>query len=110
MPYYAISDLLVAPSVGGTHGRVLLEAQASGLPVVAGDTPGVRDVVRDGITGRLCPAGNAESLSQSVALLLRQRSFLDAYAAASTQVIARDHHIVSAAARLNEIVTGLISA
>lgn len=107
IPYYAMSTLLVAPSVGGTHGRALLEAQATGLPVVAGDTPGVRDVVRDGMTGRLCPADNAEALAQTIAFLLRQSNFLSSLAIATTQAISRDHHIASAAAQLDAILTGL---
>ncbi len=108
MPYYAICDLLVAPCVGGTHGRVLLEALATGLPVVAGDTPGVRDIVLDGTTGRLSPAGNAESIAQTTAFLLRNRQHLNTLAAATTLVISRDHHIVSAAAALDEILTSLM--
>ncbi len=104
VPYYAISDILVAPCVGGTHGRVLLEAQATGLPVVAGDTPGVRDVVRDGMTGRIYPAGNAESLGQAIAFLLRERRFLAAYASATVQSISKDHHIVPAANALGAIL------
>ena len=110
IPFYAMSDLLVAPSVGGTHGRVLLEAQATGLPVVAGDTPGVRDAVRDGMTGRLCPAGNAESMAQAIAFLLRERSFLKSFSAATSHAIAKDHHIATAAARLDEILTGLTTS
>ncbi len=108
IPFYAMSDLLIAPCVGGTHGRVLLEAQATGLPVVACDTPGVRDAVRDGMTGRLSPAGNAESIAQSVAFLLRERQFLNALALATTQTISKDHHIVSAAAALDEFLSGLV--
>lgn len=107
IPYYAMSTLLVAPSVGGTHGRALLEAQATGLPVVAGDTPGVRDAVRDGVTGRLCPADNAEALGQTIAFLLRQSNFLSSLAIATTQAISRDHHIASAAAQLDAILNGL---
>ena len=108
IPFYAMSDLLVAPCVGGTHGRVLLEAQASGLPVVANDTPGVRDAVRDGMTGRLSPAGNAESIAQTIAFLLRETQFLSAYAAAAAQAISKDHHIAAAAAVLDEFLTGLV--
>ncbi len=106
VPYYAMSDLLVAPSVGGTHGRVLLEAQATGLPVVACDGPGVRDAVHDGMTGRLCPEGNAESLSQAILFLLRERNFLTSFAAATTHAIGKDHHIGSAAAQLGEFLAG----
>ena len=108
IPFYAMSDLLIAPCFGGTHGRVLLEAQATGLPVVAGDTPGVRDAVRDGMTGRISPAGNAESIAQSIAFLLREKQFLNAYTLATTQTISKDHHIVSAAAALDEFLAGLV--
>lgn len=110
IPYYAISDLLVAPCVGGTHGRVLLEAQATGLPVVAGDGSGVRDAVHDGMTGRVCPAGNAEAIGQTIAFLLRERRFLNAYATQTTQAISKDHHIAAAAETLDEILSGLVGA
>lgn len=108
MTLYAMSDLLIAPSVGGTHGRVLLEAQASGLPVLAGDAPGVRDAVHDGVTGRLCPEGNAESLAQAIAFLLRERRFLSGFAAGTTHAIGKDHHIAAAAVRLDEILTAIV--
>src|SRR5690606_508998 len=41
---------------------VLLEAQASGLIVVATDVGGVREVVQDGVSGFVIPAGDVESL------------------------------------------------
>lgn len=107
IPIYAMSDLLVAPAIGGTHGRVLLEAQATGLPVVAGDEPGVRDAVHDGMTGRLCPPGNAESLSQAIAFLLREHNFMKSFATATTHAIGQDHQIGSAATRLGEVLDGL---
>ena len=109
IPFYAMSDLLVAPCVGGTHGRVLLEAQATGLPVIAGDAPGVRDAVQDGMTGRLTPAGNAESIAQAITFLLREKQFLNSLAQATTQTISKNHHIVSAAAALDEFLTAVVN-
>jgi glycosyltransferase involved in cell wall biosynthesis len=46
--YYALSDVLVLPSTtaGEAFGMVLLEAMASGVPVVASDLPGVRTIAR----------------------------------------------------------------
>ena len=108
IPFYAISDLLLAPCAGGTHGRVLLEAQATGLPVVACDAPGVRDAVKDGMTGRLGPEGNAEAMAQTITFLLREQAFLKGYAAATAQAISKDHHIALAAASLDEILTELV--
>ena len=50
---YAAMDIFAFSSVSETQGLVLAEAMASGSPVVALDAPGAREVVRDGINGRL---------------------------------------------------------
>ena len=74
----ARADLLCAPSLGGeSFGMILTEAFAAATPVLASDIPGYRDVVRDGIDGRLVPAGDplalAESLRAARARLARRR-------------------------------------
>lgn len=54
---YASSDLLVFPSITDTLGQVVLEAQASGLGVLVSDVGGPQEVVADGHTGLVLPAG-----------------------------------------------------
>jgi glycosyltransferase involved in cell wall biosynthesis len=49
---------------------VLLEAGACGVPVVATDVPGSREVVVDGETGWLAPAGDAEELAKTMMTLM----------------------------------------
>lgn len=49
--YYASGDVLLCPAVGGTFGIIVLEAMAAGCAVVAADTPGFRNVMRDGEQG-----------------------------------------------------------
>ncbi len=61
---YADADLFVFTSPTETCGLVVLEAMASGLPVIAADAGGVRDNVRDGLTGRLLPAGDASAFAR----------------------------------------------
>src|SRR3546814_15579915 len=56
---YAACDLLVWPAVNEAFGMVLLEAQGAGLPVVAGRSPGVENVVAEGVTGYLSDPGLA---------------------------------------------------
>ena len=52
---YHAMDVFAFASVSETQGMVLTEAMAAGVPVVAGDAPGAREVVRDGENGRLLP-------------------------------------------------------
>ena len=52
---YHAMDLFAFASKSETQGMVLAEAMAAGLPVVALDGPGVREVVEDGVNGRLLP-------------------------------------------------------
>ena len=51
---YASADIFLFCSSTDTFGQVLVEAGASGLPVVAVDRGGPSSIVRDGVTGRLC--------------------------------------------------------
>ncbi|MBA2766776.1 MAG: glycosyltransferase, partial [Solirubrobacterales bacterium] len=52
---YASADLFLFASRTDTFGQVLLEAQASGTPVIAVAEGGPTSIVEDGVTGRLCP-------------------------------------------------------
>ena len=51
----ASASALLAPSKAEGFGLVLIEAMAAGVPVLATNVPGIRDVVRDGETGLLVP-------------------------------------------------------
>jgi phosphatidylinositol alpha-mannosyltransferase len=61
------ADVLCAPSLGGeSFGMVLTEAFAAGIPVIASDIAGYRDVVRDGVDGVLIPPANAQALAEAL--------------------------------------------
>lgn len=68
---YVSADVFCSPARGGeSFGIVLLEAMASGCPVVASRIPGFREVVTDGAEGLLFEARNANALATTIGRLL----------------------------------------
>lgn len=65
------SWVAVNPSPKEGWGLTVIEANACAIPVVAADSPGLRDSVRDGKTGVLYPYGQIESLAAELLNLLR---------------------------------------
>ncbi len=63
--WFAEADLYASASRLEGLSVVTLEAMSWGLPVVASDIPGHRELVREGDTGRLVPAGAPEALAQA---------------------------------------------
>ena len=65
------ADVYVAPNIGGeSFGIVLLEAMASGTPVLASDLDAFRTVLDDGRAGAVFPVGDAGALAAEAAALL----------------------------------------
>jgi glycosyltransferase involved in cell wall biosynthesis len=69
-PYMSISDVLVLPSYREGFGMVLAEAGAMGVPVIATDIPGCRDVVIDGVNGLLVPPRDVGALTEALGRVL----------------------------------------
>ena len=108
--FYAAADILVWPAIREAYGMALVEAQAAGLPVVAGRAGGVADIVRDGETGLLAPEGDAPALAAAIRALLRAPDRRARLAAGASRTALRDHSIAAAAAALDEAVRGAVSA
>ncbi|MDR7608740.1 MAG: glycosyltransferase [Armatimonadota bacterium] len=83
-----VFDILVLPSRNEGMGRVLVEAQAAGVPVVAARVGGVPDLVAEGLTGRLVPPGDPAALAAAIRSLAEDGATLTQMRAAARAHVA----------------------
>jgi glycosyltransferase involved in cell wall biosynthesis len=93
-PLYAAADLLVWPAINEAFGMALLEAQACGLPVLAGAFGGVAGIVADGKTGFLTEPGDVKDFAAGLKRALA--SDLPALGRAARRKAERRHDIAAA--------------
>jgi glycosyltransferase involved in cell wall biosynthesis len=84
---YASADLFVFPSATDTFGNVVLEAQASGLPVIVTDRGGPVENMIPGKTGLVCTAGDADELCQAMIRLANDPHLLKTMGAQAREYI-----------------------
>jgi glycosyltransferase involved in cell wall biosynthesis len=65
----ASADIMLNPSTTEAFGNVILEAMASGLPVVSADAANARALLREGETGLLCPPDDVAAYAAAIAKL-----------------------------------------
>ena len=70
---YASSDVFVFPSTTDTFGNVVLEAQASGLPVIVSDEGGPKELMIHNETGYVIKANDKSALVNTLMLFIKDR-------------------------------------
>jgi glycosyltransferase involved in cell wall biosynthesis len=70
-PFYKRMDVFVLPSLYEGFGIVLLEAMASGVPVIASNVDGIKEVVQDEINGILVLPKNPEAIAIALTRLIQ---------------------------------------
>lgn len=86
---YASADIFVFPSTTESFGNVVLEAAASGLPVIGASEGGVGDLILDGETGFLTTPNDAEDIALKMERLLTTESLRNAMAAGALEFAAQ---------------------
>lgn len=71
------STVVVLPSLAESFGFAALEASSVGRPVVASDAGGLPEVVVDGVTGLVVPAGDSRALAEALCRLLKEPEWAD---------------------------------
>lgn len=64
--YYQAADLMLLSSNRESAARVLYESLLAGTPVLSTDTAGAREVIEDGVTGRIVPVGDLDAYTQAL--------------------------------------------
>jgi phosphatidylinositol alpha-mannosyltransferase len=81
--FLAGADAFVSTATGQeSFGLVLVEAMAAGVPVVATDIPGYREVIRDETDGLLVPPGDADAAAKALLRVLDEPSLAERLRAA----------------------------
>jgi glycosyltransferase involved in cell wall biosynthesis len=87
--FIAAADIVAFPSVFESFGRVALEGMACGKPIVASSVDGLRDLLSDGQTALLAPAGDIELFAEHLCRLIQDGSLRDRIGAAGKLNAAR---------------------
>ena len=87
---YRVGSLFATASEIETQGIVLIEAAASGLPLIAVDKGAVAEVCRDGENGYLCRPGDVKGLAEAMVKILSDDGLREKFAKKSIE-IAREH-------------------
>jgi len=74
---YASADIFVFPSLTDTFGNVVLEAMASGLPVLAANEGGPKNIIQQGKTGYLLEPKNEKAFNEKINLLIDNKPLYD---------------------------------
>lgn len=107
--------IFVCPSVvaadGNTEGipNALKEAMAQGIPVVATDTGGVRELIEDGVTGLLVPQKDSKALEEKITYLIDNPHLQAKLAPAARERIEQEFDIEKLNERLARLYEKLIS-
>jgi glycosyltransferase involved in cell wall biosynthesis len=100
----AAADLCVWPAVNEAYGMAMLEAQASGLPVVAGAGVGVGAIVLPHVTGLLPAPGDVAGFAAAVRSLIIDSERRARFAAAARRHVLAEHDLAAAARRLAAVL------
>lgn len=104
------ADLFAWPAVAEVIGLAMLEAQACGVPVVAGRRPGSAAMIADGVTGRLLAPGDADAFADALAALLDDAPARARMAAAAVQRVRAQHDVAGVAVPLDALLARVVAA
>lgn len=108
--FYGRADAFCLPSSAEGVPIVLMEAMASRLPVVATAIAGVRELVRDGESGLVVPAGDEVALADSLRRLISDPELAERLGENGREAVAREFSLQGSAERIDALFVELTGA
>jgi glycosyltransferase involved in cell wall biosynthesis len=100
----ALADVFVWPAINEAFGMALLEAQASGLAVVAGASGGVGEIIEPEVTGLLVAPGDARAFAAAVRSVILNYELRQALAETARRRVLLEHDLPAATHRLAAVI------
>jgi glycosyltransferase involved in cell wall biosynthesis len=107
---YPLLDIFVLPSLREPFGLVLLEAMASGVPVIATASGGPLEFIHPDANGALVPPANAEALASKISALLSNRNQTKAMATEGRRMVEHEFSIRETVKRVENVYSSFQSS
>ncbi|MBI5254606.1 glycosyltransferase [Candidatus Falkowbacteria bacterium] len=104
--YYNLADAIILPSINCSEafGIVLVEAMASGKPILASDLAGVRSVVENDVNGFVIEPKNSADIARKIEMLFADEARYKKFSENCLKIVEQKYQWNIAAKRLNEII------
>jgi glycosyltransferase involved in cell wall biosynthesis len=106
--YYRAADVFVLPSLMEGMSNALLEAMASGLPVIATRVGAAEEVIKDGVTGLLVEPGNSSELAEALDRLVTHSALAKSLGEAAAKDVQQRFAIQSVVDRLEATYDSIV--
>jgi colanic acid/amylovoran biosynthesis glycosyltransferase len=107
--YLQNSDVFILPSFAEGLPVVLMEALATGVPVIATAIAAVSELVENGLNGYVVPPGAVEPLAQRLDELLRNPELRQRFGLAGRQRVEQEFNLYTEVARLRDILSATLN-
>jgi colanic acid/amylovoran biosynthesis glycosyltransferase len=110
--WYYRAAVFAMPSIVTVEGQtdglptVVIEAMASGLPVVGTETAGIPEVIRDGVNGFLVPVNAPEPMTDRIRTLLERKDLRESFGSEGRRLIEREFSLERKVVALCELILG----
>jgi glycosyltransferase involved in cell wall biosynthesis len=106
---YSAADVFVIPSLQDNLPNTAIEALACGIPTVGSDAGGIPEIVRDGETGLVVPAGDALRLKEAIRGLLGDAGRRAAMSERARRVAVEEYSLEVQARRYMDLYNEMVS-